>query len=83
MLGSFGFFIGAKLFQNPAVLPKLVIDVSHDVVRIRIEPVVEAVPAHVGAKLFVDPTREGFTALLAIDHILFVSPDCLQPGQCA
>ncbi|HWV28226.1 MAG TPA: hypothetical protein VN038_01180 [Dyadobacter sp.] len=77
MLGGFGFIIGAKLFQNPPILPELVINVSDNVVRIRIETVIEAVPAHIGAELFVDPTREGSTAFLAINHILFVLPDRL------
>jgi hypothetical protein len=77
VLGGFSFFIGAKLFQDPAVLSKLVINVPHNVVRIRIEPVIEAVPAHIGAKLFVDPARKRFTAFLAIHHILFVSPEPL------
>lgn len=83
MLGCLGFVIGAKLFQDPAVLPELVINIPHNVMGIGIEAVVKGVPAHIGTKLFIDPAHKGFTAFLAIVHVFSVSPEHVKPWQCA
>ena len=83
MLGCLGFIVWAKLFQNPAVLPELVIYIPHQVMGIGIEAVVKAVAAHVATKLFVDPPHQGFAAFLAIVHVFSVWPEHLTPRQCA
>jgi hypothetical protein len=52
---GFALFVGTKFFEYPAIAAKLIVNVPDDVVTVGIEPVVEAVPAHICAKFLVNP----------------------------
>ena len=67
------FLIRTKFFQYPAVFPQLVIHIPYHVIRIRIESVVIAIPAHIGAKFLINPSHQRLIAFQTVCHELFCS----------
>jgi hypothetical protein len=57
------FSVDANIHHDPAVFPQDIIDITHEVIVVAVEPVVVAVTTLVGAEFFVGAAIQAFTAI--------------------
>jgi hypothetical protein len=60
------FAIGCNVGQYPPVLPENIIDVSHKVIVVAVEPVVVTVATLIRAEFFIGAAVQRFTAVHAV-----------------